>query len=222
MSKEFEELEQFFSETLSEVAAAREKFPDSGGSMTALTEEVGELAKAMLDESSDRVRREAIQVACMAARVALEGDPTLAPYRTERGAGPHPDSTAEQRRRSASVDARTTKPVAYIAHQLSGDREANRAAAAKWVAWAGKQGVAPVATWIVLAGEWDEETGRDLGLDIDRRLIERCDVVLLCGPRLSGGMQVEAEHAQKVGVPILNLVRLNFETAEPLVRRLVR
>lgn len=52
--------------------------------MTALTEEVGELAKALLDEGWSRVQAEAIQVACMAARVAIEGDPTLIKYRAKR------------------------------------------------------------------------------------------------------------------------------------------
>ncbi len=52
--------------------------------MTALTEEVGELAKALLDEEWSRVQLEAIQVACMAARVAIEGDPTLIKYREKR------------------------------------------------------------------------------------------------------------------------------------------
>lgn len=45
--------------------------------MTALTEEVGELAKALLDESDQRVYEEAVQVAVMALRVATEGDPSL-------------------------------------------------------------------------------------------------------------------------------------------------
>ncbi|TGD78233.1 hypothetical protein [Hymenobacter wooponensis] len=66
-----------------ELARARLKFPNPQGSMTALTEEVGELAKALLDESWDRVVKEAIQVAVMAIRVATEGDPTLDEYRRQ-------------------------------------------------------------------------------------------------------------------------------------------
>lgn len=60
-----------------ELKAAREKFPSSAKSMCALTEEVGELAKALLDESGQRVYEEAIQVAVMAIRVATEGDASL-------------------------------------------------------------------------------------------------------------------------------------------------
>ena len=68
-----------------ELARARRKFPNPQGSMTALTEEVGELAKALLDESRARVIEEATQVAVMAIRVATEGDPTLDGYREQRG-----------------------------------------------------------------------------------------------------------------------------------------
>ena len=69
-----------------ELARARLKFPNPQGSMTALTEEVGELAKAILDEPWERVIAEATQVAVMAIRVATEGDPTLDSYRAQRGA----------------------------------------------------------------------------------------------------------------------------------------
>ena len=71
-----------------EVGRARRKFPSPEASMCALTEEVGELAKALLDESHERVIEEAIQVAAMAVRVATEGDPTLNPYRVSRGLDP--------------------------------------------------------------------------------------------------------------------------------------
>lgn len=69
-----------------ELTRARAKFPSPAGSLAALTEEVGELAKAMLDEPRHRVCEEAIQVAVMAIRVATEGDPTLDEIRKKRGA----------------------------------------------------------------------------------------------------------------------------------------
>lgn len=67
----------FLAEVAAEVGRARTKFPSPAGSMVALMEEVGELARAMLDEPAARVRAEAVQVAAMAMRVAEEGDPTL-------------------------------------------------------------------------------------------------------------------------------------------------
>lgn len=66
------------------------RFPQPNACMCALTEEVGELAKALMDEPSANVRAEAIQVAAMAVRVALEGDPTIDFVRERRCAGPHP------------------------------------------------------------------------------------------------------------------------------------
>lgn len=74
-----------------EVWRARLKFPSADGVMAALTEEVGELAKAMLDEPVENVQDEAVQVAAMACRVALEGDPTLFETRKKRKAGGKPD-----------------------------------------------------------------------------------------------------------------------------------
>jgi len=71
-----------------ELAKARAKFPDAEGAMCALTEEVGELAKAVLDESKNRVRKEAIQVICMAVRIIQEGDRSLDSYRAKRGRKP--------------------------------------------------------------------------------------------------------------------------------------
>lgn len=74
-------------EIAGELERARAKFQSSDLAMVALMEEVGELARALLDESPDRVRAEAVQVAAMAIRVATEGDPTIEPHRERRGLG---------------------------------------------------------------------------------------------------------------------------------------
>lgn len=71
-----------------EVMRARRKFPSSYGSMCALTEEVGELAKALMDEPEVNVWAEAIQTACVAMRVATEGDASIDPIRVKRGLEP--------------------------------------------------------------------------------------------------------------------------------------
>lgn len=81
----------FLNEVRREIYLACTKFPDPQCSVAALGEEFGELCKAMLDEDTVLVRKEAIQVACMAFRVAVQGDPTLANYRMRKGGpGPHP------------------------------------------------------------------------------------------------------------------------------------
>jgi hypothetical protein len=64
---------------VNEVRRAREKFPGNRLLLAALTEEVGELAKAMLqDRPKDEIRREAIQVCAVAVRILEEGDASFA------------------------------------------------------------------------------------------------------------------------------------------------
>lgn len=79
-------IEEFLTHVYEEVVRARILFPSPDGLMTALTEEVGEVAKAMMDESRPRVHTECVQVAAMAMRLAIEGDPTLNALRKARGA----------------------------------------------------------------------------------------------------------------------------------------
>ena len=73
----------FIEDLRNEVARARAKFPGPNPTIAALTEEVGELAQAMLHirerKSTDwwKVYNEAVQVAAMAMRAAAEGDQTL-------------------------------------------------------------------------------------------------------------------------------------------------
>ena len=80
---------KFHEDMLAEVMGAREKFPGSNPNFAALIEEVGELAKDLLQQSYEphkgktaaHVYREAVQVAAMALRVACEGDPTFPAYK---------------------------------------------------------------------------------------------------------------------------------------------
>lgn len=69
-----------------EVMAAREKFPLPDALLAALVEEVGELAKAIMEEPRARIYAEAKQVASTAIRIMEESDPTLEALRKTRGA----------------------------------------------------------------------------------------------------------------------------------------
>jgi len=117
---------------------------------------------------------------------------------------------------NASESGNTRSPLVYIAHPLgaAADRPENIRRAAKWVAWAATQGVIPVATWIALAQVWDESR-REEGLALDLRLIERCDEVWLCGPRVSPGMHAEASHAERLGISVRMLVDPSFTDGPP-------
>lgn len=69
--------EIFINMVLDEALRARTKFPNPSGLLAALTEEVGELARALMDQGDGEVYNEAVQVAAVALRLALEGDPSL-------------------------------------------------------------------------------------------------------------------------------------------------
>ena len=69
----------------SELAAGRRKFVGNRFLLTAATEELGELAKALLQrEGRERVRAKALQLAVVALRIYEEGDAS------------HSDITAEE------------------------------------------------------------------------------------------------------------------------------
>ena len=76
---------QFMVDLEAEVARARDLFPDNQHMLAALSEEAGEVAKALIDHSrgdtnAHEVYVECVQTAAMAVRVALEGDPSF-PYK---------------------------------------------------------------------------------------------------------------------------------------------
>lgn len=62
-----------------ELKRARAKFPANAKLTVALMEEVGELAQALLQgKAKDEIVKEALQVACVAVRIAEEGDSDFA------------------------------------------------------------------------------------------------------------------------------------------------
>ena len=85
MNTEIDQVDAFLSEVRDELQRARAKFPGDTLQTVALAEEFGELCKAVLDEPAARVRREAVQTAVMAARVALDGDGSVNEWRKKKG-----------------------------------------------------------------------------------------------------------------------------------------
>lgn len=84
------EVEAFLNEVRDELTRARALFPGRNLNMAAAAEEMGEVVKAMLDEPSANVRKEAVQLAAMAGRCALEGDASLDDWRKRKGLSPLP------------------------------------------------------------------------------------------------------------------------------------
>ncbi len=91
----------------------------------------------------------------------------------------------------------------YCAHMLSAptreEMDQNRAKAAKWAAWLWRQGFSVECSWIVCTGELEETIeNRELGLKSDCLQASKCDVMALCGPRISSGMLREAGAAKLI------------------------
>jgi len=78
-------VDAFLSEVRAEILRARTKFPGDRLMTVALAEEFGELCKAVLDEPRANVRKEAVQTACMCARVVLDGDGSVDDWRASKG-----------------------------------------------------------------------------------------------------------------------------------------
>ncbi len=70
-------VEKFLNDVSIEHANAIKAFPPPNKNLAALVEEVGELATALIDNEPEQIYVEAVQVATMAMRVALEADPYL-------------------------------------------------------------------------------------------------------------------------------------------------
>lgn len=77
--------QKLIDEILAELQNARTKFPGSRVTGLAMVEEVGEVAKAIISESRDAVRKECVQTAVMAMRIVLDGDSSVDQYRAEEG-----------------------------------------------------------------------------------------------------------------------------------------
>lgn len=73
--------DQFLKEVIAEAKRARRKFPGENATNAALVEEVGEVSKALMFEPWYAVCSEAVQVAVMAMRLAVEGDATFEDWR---------------------------------------------------------------------------------------------------------------------------------------------
>ncbi len=126
--------------------------------------------------------------------------------------------------------------TAYLAHPLGQgeDREKNRRNAAIWGCWIAENfNRAVSADWIWLSGVWSEDK-RELGIELDKVHVRRCDEIWLCGPRLSPGMQIEldefrtakgktlysVEAALHAGTPspmVINLVQLGLELPSVMI-----
>lgn len=76
---------RFWDLVKAELIRGKLKFPDNAGNHTAMIEEVGEVAKALMYEPWAHVVAECVQVAAMVLRVAWEGDRLMLEFRAGNG-----------------------------------------------------------------------------------------------------------------------------------------
>lgn len=77
MKSKTPESTEFLGKVLREYENALDLFPSHSLNTIALMEEVGEPARALLDETKERIVEEAIQVAALAMKIALHGDDSV-------------------------------------------------------------------------------------------------------------------------------------------------
>jgi hypothetical protein len=81
-------LSVFLRDVHDEALRAAELFPGDELRTLAFSEEAGEVVKAVLDESPERVRKEAVQACATAARIVLDGDGSVTQWRARKGLAP--------------------------------------------------------------------------------------------------------------------------------------
>ena len=113
---------------------------------------------------------------------------------------------------------RGKEKVVYISHPLAGDLEENIRKAEEWIAWAADFCL-PLAPWVSIAKHWNEEQDRARGLLLDKRAIELCDAIFLCGDRLSPGMREELEYAKSLGLQVFDFLNTTKEKARDRITK---
>jgi hypothetical protein len=114
--------------------------------------------------------------------------------------------------------------VAFCSHPVSGDVDANIKSALAWIRYLRPRspGIAIMAPWIpsILAGEDDNDPEqRERGLLDCEAWVRRCDGVILCGGRISHGMQREIDAIVSVNGWVSDLTSLG--PVPPAIERFV-
>ena len=87
------------------------------------------------------------------------------------------------------------KPVVYICSRFSDDIETNTKKAREYCRTAVEMQCIPIAPHLLFPQFMDEETERDLAMEMDLALIDRCDELWICDGMFSKGMNREYRHA---------------------------
>lgn len=105
----------------------------------------------------------------------------------------------------------------FLAHPVGGDVPGNLARARRWLAYlfAAYREIVVVAPWITDLGAipLDDAVAEERERGIQRNLVtlQRCDGIILCGGRISSGMQRELDAARLLNLDVIDLVHLGAE-----------
>lgn len=109
--------------------------------------------------------------------------------------------------------------VCYLAHPVGGGhtladleaRQHNIGNALAWLRWlVDHTGFSVCVPWLPYVMALDEGIYRERGIRDDKEILERCDIVALCGGRVSPGMEAERDHAKANAIPVFDLTSLGF------------
>lgn len=106
--------------------------------------------------------------------------------------------------------------LVYIASPYAGDVEKNVRFARAACRYAVAQGATPVAPHLLYPQilEDSNPAERDTGIRMGLRLLEVCDELWLCGDQISQGMQGELTAAGQLGIPVIRITEIPWETQE--------
>jgi len=103
----------------------------------------------------------------------------------------------------------------YLAHPVSGDVPGNLARTRRWIRWIYDHfpDVAVVADWILTCEVLDDSNPihRARGLGMDKAVIALCDEFWMVGGRVSTGMGIEKEAAERSNLRVVDLTFLGEE-----------
>lgn len=119
-------------------------------------------------------------------------------------------------------EARARKAVAYLAHPVSAPTrdgiEENLANCRLWLRWLVEHTEWAVSCpWMPYVQTLDESTHRDRGIADDLAMLERHDLIVLVGGRVSSGMAGERAHAKIHGLVQCDLSRFTTPPHAPSI-----
>lgn len=94
------------------------------------------------------------------------------------------------------------RPIVYICSPYRGDIEENVKRARRYSRFAVDKGYIPIAPHLLLPQYMKEETERDLAIFMDLVILTKCEELWVFGDRITEGMKLEIERANKKGITV--------------------